>query len=174
MTLLTPSQQVGVTSLIEQVRDLLQDLRHVDEVEGSNERQVSLAPPRVEPDASLRVLVVDDNSANLHLIARMLGVFDVVPDTATTGPEAVRMFDAESYDLIFMDVMLPGVDGVEVTRQIRERAGDRPYVMGVSALPSARGRCLAEGMNAFAVKPLRLDDVSRAVEVCKDARAERG
>lgn len=70
-----------------------------------------------------------------------------------------------------MDVMLPDYDGIEVTRQLRERDGADAYIVGLSALPSARKRCLAQGMDAFVAKPIHLADVSGAVEDCLAQRA---
>lgn len=123
----------------------------------------ALRPPEARP---LRALVVDDNSINRHVAQSMFGVLGVDTDAVGDAHSALAMLEATPYDLVFMDVMLPGVDGIEVTEEIRQRFGPLPYVVGVTAMPEAEARCRSAGMDGFVVKPLRLDDVSRAVALC--------
>lgn len=128
-----------------------------------------LRPPRTIPEPpdgaeSLRVLVVDDNEVNLHVVLSMLNVIGVRAESAQSGTAALdKMAESGPFDLVLMDVVLPDTDGVEATRAIRERYGDGPVVVGLTALPDARERCLAAGMNTFLAKPVRLREISEVV-----------
>lgn len=123
----------------------------------------------VEGASAVRALVVDDHPINLQVAVTMLGVLGVRADAARDGGEALAKLGEAVYDLVFMDVMLPGADGLTVTREVRERIGDRPYIVGVTAVPDAEGRCLAAGMNAFLPKPLRLRGVKDVVRRLAEA-----
>ena len=118
---------------------------------------------------SLRVLVVDDSQTNRFLMTRMLEERGHSTTVATDGLEAVDMVERADFDVVLMDVMMPGMDGLEATRIICERRADpedRPLIVGVSAFTDEtsveRGR--AAGMITFLSKPIRPDDLFAAVE----------
>ncbi len=160
-------QEDRVDSAVEKALGLVAYLGEIDWAEVASARVGR--PTRRAPDARpLRALVVDDNSINRHVAQSMFGVLGVDADAVGDAVGAMAMLEATTYDLVFMDVMLPGVDGVEITQQIRQQFGAHPYVIGVTAMPEAEARCLEAGMDAFFVKPLRLDDVSRAVALCDE------
>jgi CheY-like chemotaxis protein len=88
------------------------------------------------------------------------------PDLAGNGVEALAMLDRQSYDLIFMDVMMPEMDGLDATRSIRARQKDRaqhpnyksPIIivaMTASAMSGDREKCLAAGMDDYLAKPMK-------------------
>ena len=118
---------------------------------------------------SLRVLVVDDSPTSLFLMTRMLDQRGHSTDSACDGAEAVDAFERDTFDVILMDIMMPGVDGLEATRVIRARdAGStqRPLIVGVSAFTDQanmdRGR--DAGMDALLEKPIRPDDLFALIE----------
>ena len=103
-----------------------------------------------------RVLVVDDDAVNRSLLVQMLGDagFDMVE--AATGLEAVAAFAGQHPQLIFMDQQMPGMDGDEVIRQIRRRAGGgavRIITLTANATEEIRQRILTAGADDFMVKP---------------------
>lgn len=156
---LAPDQRLTVALAIAEARQIL----------ASFERAVPDEPaPVTTPvfDTPPTVLVVDDNPTNTALLVAMLATMGVEAVSADQGTEALAQFETTAFDLVFMDVMLPGDDGIEVTRQIRARHGSQPYIVGLSALPGAQSRCLDQGMNAFVAKPVHLADVSGAIEEC--------
>lgn len=112
---------------------------------------------KVTPAAgsSLRVLIVDDSAVNLEVVSEMVRRLGHRVEVAATGEEALAMLSARSYDVVFMDVQLPGMDGLEVTRRFRDSGGRIP-VLALTAHTSAldRDRCLAAGMNGFLTKPI--------------------
>ena len=109
----------------------------------------------------LRVLVTDDNVVNQRVAMLTLKKFGYTCDLASDGAEAVAAHARASYDLILMDVQMPGVDGLEATRRIRALPGNqhRPWIIAVTAgaFEEDRLNALAAGMNDFLNKPLNAD-----------------
>jgi two-component system sensor histidine kinase/response regulator len=91
---------------------------------------------------------------------------------ANNGVEAVEAFEASPFDLILMDVQMPEMDGLQATAAIRQieatKGGHTPILaMTAHALTGDRERCLAAGMDGYLAKPVRLNDLLRAIpEVC--------
>ncbi|HOX56557.1 MAG TPA: response regulator [Candidatus Paceibacterota bacterium] len=123
----------------------------------------------------LRVLLCDDNVVNQKVAMRLLQQMGYRSDLASNGLEALAALDRQPYDLIFMDVMMPEMDGLEATRLIRKRQTQparfpnykSPLVivaMTASAMQGDREKCLAAGMDDYVAKPVRLDDVRAIVE----------
>ncbi len=116
---------------------------------------------------SLRVLVVDDNEVNLLIAGEMLSHAGVEVLTAEDGAQALQRLQAEPFDLVFMDMQMPVMDGLEATRRIRALT-DKPRVpivaMTANALPPDRERCLQAGMDDVITKPI---DPDRLVSVLR-------
>jgi CheY-like chemotaxis protein len=115
-----------------------------------------------------RVLLVEDNPVNQRLAHRLLDKLGCRVDQATNGREAVLMADRFPYDLIFMDVQMPEMDGFEATAEIRKRQNGPRHVsivaMTAQALSGDRERCLEAGMDDYLSKPVSLDALRAAVE----------
>ncbi|MBO9558434.1 MAG: response regulator [Caulobacter sp.] len=110
--------------------------------------------------AGLRVLIVEDNATNRLIAGRLLEAMGAVVETADDGVqglEAVERADT-GFDLIFMDIQMPGMDGVEATRRIRALGGEAsstPIIaMTANALAHQQASYLAAGMNGAVAKPL--------------------
>jgi CheY-like chemotaxis protein len=123
----------------------------------------------------LRILLCDDNAINQKVASRILQSIGYQPDLAANGREALDALDKKSYDLIFMDVMMPEMDGLEATRAIRERQKDgvaHPnyqsriviVAMTAQAMQGDREKCLAAGMDDYLSKPVLPKDVRAIVE----------
>ncbi len=108
------------------------------------------------PDA--KVLLVDDNQINLNVGTGFLGLCDIVCDTAMNGVEAIEKMKQVEYDLVFMDHMMPVMDGIEATIQIRKMGGKYESIpiiaLTANAIAGAKEMCLASGMNDFLSKPI--------------------
>ena len=119
-----------------------------------------------------RALVVEDNDVNRMVARQMLKRANVVADEARGGQEAIDLFAAGSYDVILMDVQMPGMDGLETTRAIRESggAGEAVPIIAMTAYSSEEDEeaCYAAGMDAYLSKPLNMqhfvDTVLAAIE----------
>ena len=123
----------------------------------------------------LRVLIVDDVDANRRLAQALLRRFGHDSEVAASGLEAVEKTGADRYDVVLMDVQMPGVDGIEATRRIRERLGAAaPRIIAVTAnaLPGDRERYLAAGMDAYLSKPIQLEALRAAIEHAGGSVAE--
>ncbi|MCL2579984.1 MAG: ATP-binding protein [Oscillospiraceae bacterium] len=105
-----------------------------------------------------RVLLVDDIEINLQIAAYMLEGFGVCSDLAYSGKEAIEKVKAADYDIIFMDHMMPEMDGIEATQIIRGlpgKAGKTPVVaLTANAVNSAEQTFLQSGFNAVLPKPI--------------------
>ncbi|MDX5298336.1 MAG: response regulator, partial [Gammaproteobacteria bacterium] len=105
-----------------------------------------------------RILAVDDNDANLKLVLALLALLDVRAEGASSGFEALSKLRQERFDLIFMDVQMPGMDGLETTTRIREqeRPGERVAIIALTAhaLQEERERLLRSGFDDYLTKPV--------------------
>ena len=106
-------------------------------------------------------LVVDDRETNRVLLARMLAPAGFTVFEAAGGAEALPLFEQERPEVVFMDIMMPGMDGLEATRRIREIAGGAVFVIAVTArtLDVDRESALAGGIHGFVGKPVQEDDL---------------
>ncbi len=107
-----------------------------------------------------RVLIVEDNLVNQAVVVGMLELFGCETETADNGREAVSLVESVNYDLIFMDVHMPKMDGYEATRVIRgiEQSGDSPRAVPIVALTANamegdEEKCLEAGMDGYLSKP---------------------
>jgi two-component system, sensor histidine kinase len=119
--------------------------------------------PRAQPTPArsgpLRVLVVDDHSINRETIKILLEPLGVNPTLAENGQAALQALETEVFDLVLMDINMPGMDGREATRRLRAGGGpnsDTP-VIAVSAADTPREwrACTEAGMNSHVAKPIR-------------------
>ena len=119
--------------------------------------------------SGLRILVAEDNLINRAVATGILEKAGHALVHIATGREAVEAFSDGSFDLIFMDVQMPEMDGFEATRRIREleeTTGGHITIVAMTAHAMAgdRERCLAAGMDDYVSKPLRKEDLLRALK----------
>lgn len=115
----------------------------------------------------LNILVAEDNIINQKLILNLLKMLGYKIHIAANGQEAVTSLEKLKIDLIFMDMQMPVMDGLEATRQIIARYGkNRPMIvaMTANALGSDRDLCLEAGMDDYISKPLNIDQVKSGLE----------
>ncbi|MEM9160062.1 MAG: response regulator, partial [Verrucomicrobiota bacterium] len=111
----------------------------------------------------LRILVVDDNTTNQYCAHELLSRMGYEADIADNGEEAVNMSRDRNYDVVFMDVRMPIMDGLEATRRIRSegRQMKQPHVIALTAnaLREDRDACFEAGMDDFIAKPVQFDSL---------------
>ena len=109
-------------------------------------------------DHPCRILLAEDNEANQCLATQMLRKFGYAIETVYNGQEAVEAITSTNYDLIFMDVEMPEMDGLQATARIRSEIPfhRQPYIIAMTAyaLQSDRKRCIEAGMDDFLGKPI--------------------
>ena len=120
-------------------------------------------PPAVGYRSDTRILIVDDNEINLNVTAGLIQTIHRLDcDQALSGQRALEMVEAVAYHLIFMDHMMPGMDGLETTRHLRAGPHGRnvPIVaLTANAIEGTREMLLEAGMNDFMSKPIRKDEL---------------
>jgi signal transduction histidine kinase/CheY-like chemotaxis protein/streptogramin lyase len=119
---------------------------------------LTVPPPAVYADNQLSVLVAEDNVVNQKVVLMLLKKLGVDADLVADGAQAIEAAAGNRYDLVLMDVQMPGVDGLTATREIRSRLPlDRqPLIFGLTAHASTEYRdiCLSAGMDGYLTKPL--------------------
>ncbi|MGB0721392.1 MAG: ATP-binding protein [Gammaproteobacteria bacterium] len=119
------------------------------------------------------VLVVEDSDVNARVTLAMLEQMGIYADHAETGEDALRASLDKVYDLILMDVHLPGIDGMETTRKILQRPGHRPVIVALTAslLPGDRDRFKEMGVTLSLSKPVRLEALREVVRTLPEGHA---
>jgi len=133
---------------------------------------VASAPPMVEKSPSLHLLIVEDSPINQEVLLLQLKQLGHTAEVAHEGPQALRMLAQKRYDGVLMDGHMPGMDGFETTRCIRN-GGDGIldpgiYIIAVTAdaMQDYRERCLEAGMNDYVTKPVTLQALATALAQC--------
>ena len=126
----------------------------------------------------IKLLMAEDNRTNQVVVTRMLKSENVDITIAANGQEAVEMYLRDEPDLILMDMMMPVMDGLEATEEIRrlESEGDQPHVpiiaLTANALQSHEEACLEVGMDDFLSKPIRKQALLETLHKWYDVRAD--
>jgi PAS domain S-box-containing protein len=153
------TKPVGQSELLDLILTVIQP-QGVKVVAQTNE------PPNGE---RLRVLLVEDNEVNLELAMHLLTRLGHSVFTVRNGLEAVQAAEKDQFDLIFMDLQMPEMDGLEATQRIREReSAGRPrtpiIALTAHAIKGSRERYLSAGMDDYVTKPVRRKDLAEAIE----------
>ncbi len=114
-------------------------------------------------------LIVDDEPMNLVVASGLLREYKMFADTAESGKESVRKYEESEYDVIFMDHMMPEMDGVEAMKRIREVAAEKgkaPIIIALTAnaLSGAREMFMKEGFDGFIAKPIDITEFERVMK----------
>ncbi|PAW81783.1 MAG: hybrid sensor histidine kinase/response regulator [Pedosphaera sp. Tous-C6FEB] len=138
------------------------------------------APVSSEFDATmaerlpLRILLADDNLINQKVGVKMLQRLGYRPEVAANGVEVIKLLDQQPFDLIFLDVQMPEMDGYEAARRIRQKWADpqRPNLIAMTgnALEGDRERCLEAGMDDYVAKPVRIPELQAVIQRWGEAR----
>ncbi len=115
----------------------------------------------------LRILLAEDNRVNQKLALHLLGRLGYRAELAHNGVQALASLERQPFDLVLMDVQMPEMDGLQASRQIRQRwpGGQRPRIvaMTANALQGDRQQCLDAGMDDYLTKPIRVPQLVAAL-----------
>lgn len=122
-----------------------------------------------QPYRSLNVLVVEDNPVNSLIAEKFILQLNHHCEIANSGREALELIAGQDFDVIFMDIQMPGMDGIETTARIRDLEKLHPgkkhkthiIALTANALAGDRQRYLANSMDDYLAKPVRLDDIKQ-------------
>jgi len=125
---------------------------------------------------SLRILIAEDNPVNQQIAVRLLEKRGHSPVVCASGEECLALLEKEEIDVVLMDLQMPDMGGIEITRCIRERERDgrrRVPIVAMTAhtMKGDRERCLAAGMDGYLPKPVEPQDLCQRGEACGSAPA---
>lgn len=158
--------------LLEAIRLLLNDAIPSDVAVSVPSGVVSVAAPAPTSNTvagAPHVLLVEDNPINQKLAMRMFTKMGCTVELACDGVEGVEHFERNGYDIIFMDMQMPRLDGLAATRRIREIEAQRGghiliVAMTANAMQGDRERCLESGMDDYIAKPIHFETLSRILQ----------
>ncbi len=137
-------------------------------------RRNGAAPARFGDLPKLRVVVAEDDPVSREVALRFLQRMGYQPDWASDGMELLKSLEHGSYDVVLMDMQMPGMDGLEATRRIRrdfppER---QPHIIALTAaaFPEDRARCLEAGMDDYISKPIDMEQLAAIIGKIADLR----
>ncbi len=117
--------------------------------------------------SNINIMIVDDNDVNLRLAEIILHKHKARVTTAHSGAQAINFANLNSYDLIFMDLHMPGLDGYETTQKIRETTpGNQPVIIALTAnaMPQEKEKVIQSGMNGILIKPVNDNIFQKVIE----------
>ena len=116
----------------------------------------------------LRILVAEDNTVNQKVVLALLLKLGYQAEVVSSGVEVIWSLERQSYDLVFMDIQMPEMNGDEASRRIRQRWSDeeRPLMiaMTANAMQGDREKCLEAGMDDYVTKPVSIRDLQSTLE----------
>ncbi len=129
------------------------------------------------PSTILRILLAEDSPVNQRVASRLLEKRGHRVQVVA-GREALAVLETETFDLVFMDIQMPEIDGLEVTAEIRKKERDGPRHLPVIALTAHamkgdRERCLAAGMDGYLSKPIRSQELDQILDHYTARRSEK-
>ncbi len=119
------------------------------------------------------ILVVEDNNINQKLISNVFRILGYKTDIAANGIEALEAIKRKSYDLIFMDIQMPLMNGYDATRIIVERTKEeRPLIiaMTANAMTGDREKCMEAGMDDYITKPMKIEVLKNVIQLWGDKK----
>ena len=156
-----PVRDLGVRSFLHKPVFLIHVLECVNEVVFGIEKKYTKYSEQIEyVDLSgKRILLVEDNEINRQVAQALLAETNCVCQVAVNGKEAVQLFQEERFDLVFMDLQMPVMGGIEATQGIRESetSPDRTPIVGLTAnaMAGTREMCISAGMDEYLSKPIK-------------------
>jgi PAS domain S-box-containing protein len=131
-------------------------------LEKTNAQEIEINPQMAET-FPLHILLAEDNLVNQEIAYQIFKKFGYQVDIVNNGIEAVEAVQGKVYDLVFMDIQMPEMDGLTATRQIRQNPTMQPQIVAMTAnvLPETYQDCIDAGMNNYISKPIKIKEIIR-------------
>jgi CheY-like chemotaxis protein len=129
-----------------------------------------MSDSRIPAGRALRVLHVDDEPLNRRLVADILAGCGHSGVEAQSGQEALDLLGCRPFDVVLMDIKMPGITGIEAVQRLRNspgRARDTPVIALTAEVGRTTSDYLALGFNGFVAKPFRIFTLLEAIEACR-------
>ncbi|HOT77969.1 MAG TPA: ATP-binding protein, partial [Candidatus Wallbacteria bacterium] len=124
---------------------------------------LEICAPSISPE-KVKVLVAEDDSVNSFLMSRFLQLYKYGYKIVDNGLAAVREASASNYDIIFMDLQMSGLNGIEAAAAIRKNGITTPIIAcTASAVKTDINECLKSGMQSYIIKPFEFSDIIKAI-----------
>ena len=175
-----PSRGMGINSLDEFAVRLMKPIKQADlfnalttalgkiKTVTKSLRQNNIFDHAMAARLPLNILVAEDNIVNQKVAIAILLQFGYQTDLVVSGKEAVEAVARQKYDLLFMDLQMPDMGGLEAGRLICSRTSlsERPYIVAITAnaMEEDRELCLSAGMDDYLSKPIRPDEIKAVIE----------
>ncbi|MDB5210066.1 MAG: sensor signal transduction histidine kinase [Sediminibacterium sp.] len=156
---------------------LINALRKHRNVAVKENKPVHKPVPKQTEKEPMAILIAEDNLVNQKLIVYMLAKIGYEAEVVGDGVKAVEaVASGKKYDIIFMDVQMPEMDGLQATRMIREHPGPQPLIiaMTANAMQGDKEECIQAGMNDYISKPINLKELEGLLEKCAGVVKNKG
>lgn len=110
-----------------------------------------------------KILLVDDNDSNLDVSRRMITKLGHEVVTVDNGPDAVELVRSQDFDLVFLDLIMPGMDGRETAQKIRDLPHKKSIVIALSGNTPSEGHVAPGLLDDYLCKPVRMDDFRKMI-----------
>lgn len=147
-------------------QSILKAFQKYDKIVAADQRAKQMLYMDFAKQYPMDILIAEDNPVNQKLAMRVLDKLGYHAHIANNGEEAVAMSDKMNYHIIFMDIQMPRMDGMEATKQIRAAKGSQATIiaMTANAMQGDRQQCIDAGMDDYISKPISLDALVRLIE----------
>jgi PAS domain S-box-containing protein len=137
-----------------------------DERPDSGEKDRERSIRKLSVDKPLSILVAEDNPSNQKVLVEMLKRLGYRPDAVANGAEVIQALKIRSYDLVFMDIRMPEMDGLSAAKEIRKVwPNNGPTIVAITAfaMESDQKMCMEAGMDGYIAKPVKLGDLAEVI-----------
>ncbi len=154
------------------IPQLVSDPAPVGDIQSHSDDRVSEETEKEPADLSgVKVLIVDDNELNLKVARGLLDILNVTTTTCMSGAETLDLITKERFDVIFLDHMMPEMDGIETLEKAGTLEGnlntDTPYIaLTANAIAGAKEMYMEKGFSAYLSKPMSIDDLADVISSC--------
>jgi signal transduction histidine kinase/CheY-like chemotaxis protein/ligand-binding sensor domain-containing protein len=163
-----PGRFSAILSKPAKPRLLLKNINAIlkNELPDTDQKETKVLDTQFSNQFPFKILVAEDNLINQKLIQRVLNKLGFEIDTALNGLDVLTLMASKSYDVIFMDVQMPEMDGIEATQKIRRQSFRQPYIIALTAnaMVEDRDLCLKAGMNDYLSKPMKIEELTEALK----------